>query len=102
MYYNPIFWQKRGDKLVHAITGKTRQLAPPKRNTYFIGFGKRKQTLEIEAVRNKDFLSCEIYDYYGEREVSKEHLKANRYKILDLLKQQRPEVYGDLRYAIVI
>lgn len=71
------------------------------RKTYFIGFGKRGQTLEIEAVRNKDFLSCEIYDYYGEFEVTKAHLHNNRYKILEVLKRDRPDVYGNLRYAVV-
>ena len=70
--------------------------------TYHIGFGKRDKTLEIEAVRNKDYLSCELYDYYGEREVTKRHLRDMRYGILRLLKQQRPEVYGNLKYAIVV
>ena len=69
---------------------------------YYIGIGKRGKTLEIEAVRNKDFLSCEIYDYYGEREVTKQHLNNNRYNILALLKKQKPDVYGNLRYAIVV
>jgi len=69
--------------------------------TYFIGFAKRRNTLEIEAVRNKDFLSCELYDYYREREVTKYHLRENRYKILALLKKQKPDVYSNLRYAVV-
>ena len=71
------------------------------KQTYFIGFGKRGQTLEIEARRNKDYLSCELYDYYGEYEVTKTHLNENRYKILDVLKRDRPDVYGNLKYAIV-
>ena len=70
--------------------------------SYFIGFGKRGKTLEIEAVKNKDFLSCELYNYYGEYEVTRKYLRDNRYKILGILKQQRPSVYGNLIYAIVV
>ena len=69
--------------------------------TYFIGMSKRGQTLVIEARRNKDFLSCELYDYYGERATSKRQLYQRRYQILDNLKAARPNVYGSLRYAIV-
>ena len=69
---------------------------------YYIGIGKRGRTLEIEAARDKDFLSCEIYDYYGEREVTKKHLNSNRYNILALLKKQKPDVYNELKYAIVV
>lgn len=68
---------------------------------YHIGLAKRKNTLVIQAVRCVDFLSCEIYDYMGERETTKMQLYKNRYEILDHLKQTRPNVYGSLRYAIV-
>ena len=69
--------------------------------TYHIGLAKRGQTLVIEARRNKDYLSCELYDYMGEREVTKQQLEERRYKILEKMKAQRPDVYGDLRYAVV-
>ena len=68
---------------------------------YHIAASIRKQTLVIETARNIDYLGCEIYDYLGQRITTKVQLKRNRYHILALLKAQRPEVYGDLVYAIV-
>jgi len=69
--------------------------------TYHIGFGKRKNTFVIEARRCIDFLSCEIYDYMGERIITKKELYANRYKILELAKRNVPDIYGKLRFAVV-
>ncbi len=68
---------------------------------YHVGFGKRGKTMVIEARRNVDYLSCEIYDYMGKRVTTKAHLKANRYGILAIAKKQNPEVYGNLKYAVV-
>ena len=68
---------------------------------YYVGTSKRNRTLVIEARRNKDFLSCELYDYFGEREVTKVYLKKYRYQFLDYLKQTKPLVYSGLLYAVV-
>lgn len=68
---------------------------------YHIGLAKRKKTLVIQAVKCVDFLSCEIYDYFGQRETTKARLRENRYQILDLAKRKNPDVYGDLVYAVV-
>jgi len=68
---------------------------------YHIGMSKRGKTLVIEARRDVDYLSCEIYDYYGRRITTKKQLHENRYSILNNLKAVKPETYGDLRYAIV-
>lgn len=68
---------------------------------YHIGLGIRKNTLVIEARRCVDFLSCELYDYMGERIITKKELYINRYKILELAKHSRPDVYGKLHFAIV-
>jgi len=68
---------------------------------YHIGLSKQGKTMVIEARRNIDYLDCEIYDYLGLREVTKKHLKAHRYELLDLMKAKRPHVYGKLRYAVV-
>ena len=68
---------------------------------YHVGLAKRGRTLEIEARRSVDFLSCELYDYLGLRLTTKASLYKNRYAILAQVKRSRPEVYGDLRYAIV-
>lgn len=68
---------------------------------YHIGLGKRGETLVIEARRSVDYLSCEIYDYLGQREVTKRHLREHRYNILALAKLNNPDVYGNLKYAVV-
>jgi len=70
-------------------------------NTYHIGIGKRGKTMVIEACRCIDFLSCEIYDYMGERVTTKKELYQKRYDILEMMKRRSPKVYKDLRFAVV-
>ena len=72
-----------------------------KNKIYHVGLGKRGKTLVIQACRCIDYLDCEIYDYMGLREVTKAHLRANRYGLLAHMKQSRPDVYGKLRFAVV-
>jgi hypothetical protein len=69
--------------------------------TYYIGIGKRGKTMVIQATRSVDFLSCEIYDYLGKRITTKTELKEKRYGILEMMQRQNPDVYGDLKYAVV-
>ena len=68
---------------------------------YHIGTVKRGKTLVIQAARNVDYLSCEIYDYFGRRETTKSSLSEKRYEFLAHLKATKPDVYGDLKYAVV-
>lgn len=68
---------------------------------YHVGFSKKGKTLVIEATTSIDYLSCEIYDYMGQRETTKKQLHNNRYEILKLAQSNNPDVYGNLRYAIV-
>ena len=68
---------------------------------YHIGIGKRGQTAIIEARRDIDYLSCEIYDYMGQRITTKKHLAYHRYGLLSHLKNWRPDVYADCKYIIV-
>ena len=68
---------------------------------YHVGLSKRGKTMVIETATCVDFLGCEIYDYMGERIITKEKLKASRYDILDKMKAIRPEVYGELTFAVV-
>jgi hypothetical protein len=81
------------------ITGDSKMAK--KTPVYHVGLGKRGKTLIIEAVKYIDFLSCETYDYMGERETTKKSLKNNRYKILELAKKNNPKVYGKLKFAVV-
>jgi len=68
---------------------------------YHVGIGKRNHTAVIEARRDVDYLSCEIYDYMGQRITTKSSLKAKRYELLVHLKTTKPEVYSDCRYIVV-
>ena len=68
---------------------------------YHIGLSKRGRAMVIETATCVDFLGCEIYDYMGERIVTKKHLNDCRYDLLDKMKARRPEVYGSLKYAVV-
>jgi hypothetical protein len=46
--------------------------------TYFLGarIGSKK-TIILEARRNIDYLSCELIEFLGEREITKDQLKLN-------------------------
>jgi len=46
--------------------------------TYFIGVYRHNKKAVLQAVENVDFLSCEIIEYYGERMVTKKHLRENK------------------------
>jgi hypothetical protein len=68
---------------------------------YFIGISKDRNTAVIEARRDKDNLSCELYDYFGERMTTKRQLKQNAAEFLAYLKTYRPNVYGSCTKLIV-
>jgi len=68
---------------------------------YHIGIGKRGKTMVIQATTCVDYLSCEIYDYMGERVITKKQLNESRYDLLSKMKDRRPDVYGGLKFAIV-
>jgi hypothetical protein len=55
----------------------------------------------IQACRSVDYLSCEIYDYMGQREVTKAHLRKEKKGIMDMMKKKRPDVYGELKFVVV-
>jgi len=47
-----------------------------KTSTYYIGICiKNKHTLTVQARKSKDFLSCELIDYFGERITTKKGLR---------------------------
>ena len=49
---------------------------------YHIGFRKDGKTLVVQAVTTKDELSCEIWKYWGEREITKKELIQKKAEIL--------------------
>ena len=68
---------------------------------YHVGLAKRGRTLVIEARRSIDFLSCELYDYCGQHQTTKRQLRENRKHILAWAQGWKPDLYGNLRYAVV-
>lgn len=50
--------------------------------------GHRESTLVVEARRSVDFLSPQLWLYYGERETTKADLYRNRAAILDAVNKQ--------------
>ena len=69
---------------------------------YHIGLSKRGKTMVIQAVKDVDLLDCEIYDYLGQRDVTKQYLKGKvRMELLTIMKMERPQVYGSLIHAVV-
>jgi hypothetical protein len=68
---------------------------------YHIGLLKRGKTLVIQAVKDKDCLDCEIYDYLGKFNMTKAKLKQSRYPLLGIMQLRNPRVYGNLTYAVV-
>lgn len=71
------------------------------KQVYHIGIGKRKHTMVIQAAKCVDSLDCEIYDYMGRRETTISQLKRNRYNVLKMMQDKRPDVYGKLKFAVV-
>lgn len=69
--------------------------------TYHVGLAKRGKTLVIQACHSKDYLGCELYEYFGEFEVTKAHLHSKRYELLAFMQKSKPEVYNGLIYAVV-
>lgn len=57
---------------------------------YHIGVSKRGRTIIVQAVENVDQLSCEIYLYFGQRDVTKKHLRQSRKVLFQELVQKYP------------
>jgi hypothetical protein len=55
----------------------------------------------IQACECIDNLNCEIYDYMGQRITTKKELYNNRYSILKIMREQKPEIYNQCKFAIV-
>lgn len=70
---------------------------------YYIGttLNKNKTRVILEARRNKDLLSCEIYDYFGERLTTKKNLNKTKNQFLAYLKTWKPDLYGNCKTIIV-
>jgi hypothetical protein len=62
---------------------------------YHVGLLKRGSVAVFQHVLSKDSISCELIEYYGEREGTKEEAKRklaeNRSDILASLQQEHPQ-----------
>jgi len=74
-----------------------------KESVYYIGVLRRNKTAVFQAVRNVDFLDCEIALYYGPRVNTKsklrEDIKANKDAILQQLRKNK--YFKDCKYITV-
>lgn len=59
-----------------------------KKLVYHLGIYKDKKTVVLQAVPNVDSLNCEIIEYFGPRETTKENLKRNKNILLKEFKKQ--------------
>ena len=50
--------------------------------------GHRKSTVVVQMRKDKDYLSPDLWEYIGPREVTKAHVKANRVKLLQAINEQ--------------
>ena len=68
---------------------------------YEIGMYKRNhgKTIVVQAVTNKDYLNCEIIEYYGQRETTKARLRA--FKNLLLVELQKLPAFKDAKYIVI-
>lgn len=66
-----------------------------KKQVYHVGMFARKQTAVFQYRSSVDYLSCELLEYYGQREVTiveaKKALKANKEAILKQLNSEHPK-----------
>jgi hypothetical protein len=69
--------------------------------TYHIGFsapnGINGDTLVIEARRDVDYLSCELWQYRGERETTKRALHEVRFSIMELVNRENGTTFSHVR-----
>ncbi len=60
--------------------------------TYFVGLlDDYNGNAIIECRRNKDYLSCEILEYFGPRKTTKKDLKAKAGEMLGWIKSRWPD-----------
>jgi hypothetical protein len=57
---------------------------------YFIGIYRDKKTIVLQATTNKDCLSCELIEYFGAKQTTKENLKRNKNILFQEFKKQYP------------
>lgn len=50
--------------------------------------GHRASTVIVEMRRDRDYLSPDLWVYWGVREVTKAHVKANKTGLLDAINKQ--------------
>jgi hypothetical protein len=69
---------------------------------YHIGtYKKNSKTVILQAVKDKDMLSNELIDYYGEHLTTKKMLKENKDFFLKHIQSHSPLIYDNFKYIIV-
>jgi hypothetical protein len=57
---------------------------------YHVGAYKRHNTVVIQVVKDKDCLSCELVEYFGERQTTKRHLREYKASFLAAIREEIP------------
>jgi hypothetical protein len=63
--------------------------------------GSRKTTLIVETARCVDYLSPDIWLYFGERVTTKAQLRANKAAILADANEQRPAKWPPFTHVVI-
>lgn len=59
--------------------------------------GHRKNTVIVEMRENKDFLSCELWLYLGERITTKESIKQKKFEMLQWINAKYNQNFTHIR-----
>ena len=59
--------------------------------------GHRKNTIIVEMRKNKDFLSCELWLYLGERITTKESVKQKKFEMLQWINAKYNQSFTHIR-----
>lgn len=65
------------------------------------GTKRQTETLVIEACRDIDYLSCELWRYEGRRETTKKELRAKRFEIMAWANTLRPADWPEFKHVQV-
>ena len=68
---------------------------------YHVGVLRHNRTAIIQMCKDVDSLSCEILEYFGERETTKAKIINNKDLLLSALRTQYPSKFGNCIYIRV-
>ena len=64
---------------------------------YHIGTTQKGSTVTFHLRDNVDYLSCELYEYYGVRETTKARLKSMKKELLKAYNQEKGKNFTKIK-----